>query len=487
VTDADGPVVRFSQDRLRRTDDSPVAGMTGFSIALVFRLTGVGVGDQTQWYNNTGLVDAEQGGSTADWGTSVTAGGQLGWGTGNPDQTLYLSETPSLVDSNFHAAVFTWGGGEKAIYLDNQFTATATGASTLPRNNAGLAFGRLLTDANQALVGEIVEVRFYNTALTGGEATNAVRELQNLHLNPGAPIIKSFTASTNQILINSPVTLAWNVTNATSRSIQPTVGPVGSPAGSVQVYPRTNTTYVLLATNAAGLRTREVSIFVDPGWPMASNQSVSAVWNQPKAITLAGSDPQGSNLTFTVLTGPGHGTVTGLPPGVTYTPVGGFSGSDQFTFKVNDGEFDSPPAVVSIQVLALPVAPSDIVISTTNVSSAAHPGSFIASFRALDPNQDDTHTFTLVPGFGDNSRFNLAGNLLYAGDTFGGASFTVRVRATDNAGLWLEKTFGLSVTTNVESVVINEIHYNPDNNTVLEEFIELYNPTPSDVDASQWS
>ena len=52
-------------------------------------------------------------------------------------------------------------------------------------------------------------------------------------------------------------------------NIQPAVGPVGGPTGSVQVSPRTNTTYTLIATNAAGLRTRQVTMLVDQGWPIA--------------------------------------------------------------------------------------------------------------------------------------------------------------------------------------------------------------------------
>lgn len=488
-TPADGPVVRFNQQRLRRTSNSPAAGLTGFSIALVFRLNGNGVGGQTQWYQNTGLVDAEQAGVTADWGVAVTADGHLGWGVGNPDLTVYAASSPSLVDGNFHAAVFTWGGGAQTIYLDNLWTATATGSSNLARNNAGLAFGRLLTDVNQALVGELVEVRFYDAKLTSAEAADVIQELRDLHVTPGSPIIQAFTASTNQILINSPVTLAWTVSNATSIVIQPGVGAVGSAAGSVQVFPRTNTTYTLTATNLLGLRTRTVTVLVDQARPSAANQSVSTLVNQAKAITLAGSDPQGSNLLYSVVIPPAHGSLTGTPPNVTYSPASGYVGNDQFTFKVNDGEFDSPPATVSLQVLALPTAPSAITISTTNLNYGAHPGDFLASFTAVDINPDDTHTFNLVPGFGDNARFVLTGSRLLAGDSYVaavGQIFILRVRTTDNTGLWVEQTFNLQVSTNARSVVINEIHYNPPDNTVREEFVELYNPSPTPVDVSLW-
>ena len=38
----------------------------------------------------------------------------------------------------------------------------------------------------------------------------------------------------------------------------------------------------------------------------------------------------------------------------------------------------------------------------------------------------------------------------------------------------------------VPQVVINEIHYHPDNNTEAVEFIELYNPSAEPIDISGW-
>lgn len=487
-TPADGPVVRFNQQRLRRTSNSPAAGLTGFSIALVFRLNGNGVGGQTQWYQNTGLVDAEQAGVTADWGVAVTADGHLGWGVGNPDHGL-RREQPLPGGWKFSRSGFHLGWRRTNHLLGQPMDGHRYRSSNLARNNAGLAFGRLLTDVNQALVGELVEVRFYDAKLTSAEAADVIQELRDLHVTPGSPIIQAFTASTNQILINSPVTLAWTVSNATSIVIQPGVGAVGSAAGL-----------------RAGLSTDEHHLHPDgyqsartahphrdhargPG-PTIGRQSIGQhARESSESHHACRLDPQGSNLLYSVVIPPAHGSLTGTPPNVTYSPASGYVGNDQFTFKVNDGEFDSPPATVSLQVLALPTAPSAITISTTNLNYGAHPGDFLASFTAVDINPDDTHTFNLVPGFGDNARFVLTGSRLLAGDSYVaavGQIFILRVRTTDNTGLWVEQTFNLQVSTNARSVVINEIHYNPPDNTVREEFVELYNPSPTPVDVSLW-
>ena len=67
---------------------------------------------------------------------------------------------------------------------------------------------------------------------------------------------------------------------------------------------------------------------------------------------LRGTDPQGGALTYTVVTQPAHGTLSGTAPNLTYTPTAGYVGADSFTFRVNNGVMDSIPATVSITVTA---------------------------------------------------------------------------------------------------------------------------------------
>jgi hypothetical protein len=101
--------------------------------------------------------------------------------------------------------------------------------------------------------------------------------------------------------------------------------------------------------------------------PVANNQSVTVSQNTSTAITLTGSDPDGNALTFTILSGPTHGSLSGTPPNVTYTPNTDYTGPDSFTFKVNDGEFDSAAATVGINVVT-PPDPPDIVFAIADCS-----------------------------------------------------------------------------------------------------------------------
>jgi photosystem II stability/assembly factor-like uncharacterized protein len=77
------------------------------------------------------------------------------------------------------------------------------------------------------------------------------------------------------------------------------------------------------------------------------------------AVTLTGSSPEpGKTLTYTVLTQPTKGTLTGVAPTLTYTPSTNQSGLDSFTFKVNDGSDNSAVATVALNITNVNDAPS---------------------------------------------------------------------------------------------------------------------------------
>ena len=85
--------------------------------------------------------------------------------------------------------------------------------------------------------------------------------------------------------------------------------------------------------------------------PRVEGQSVSVVEDRSVSITLKGSDEDGDNLEFTVVSQPNNGTLSGTAPNLTYSPLANFNGNDSFTYKANDGEADSNTATVTIEVL----------------------------------------------------------------------------------------------------------------------------------------
>ena len=87
---------------------------------------------------------------------------------------------------------------------------------------------------------------------------------------------------------------------------------------------------------------------VIPGLPVANAQVVAVETAQP--LTLTGSDRAGQLLRYSITTPPAHGTLSGTPPHVIYTPADHYYGVDHFIFKANNGASDSAPATVSLIV-----------------------------------------------------------------------------------------------------------------------------------------
>jgi hypothetical protein len=79
-----------------------------------------------------------------------------------------------------------------------------------------------------------------------------------------APVITSFTAAPASISSGQSTALDWQVSGATSLSINNGVGTVSGSTGSTIASPSASTTYTLTATNAAGTSTATASVVVGP-------------------------------------------------------------------------------------------------------------------------------------------------------------------------------------------------------------------------------
>lgn len=90
--------------------------------------------------------------------------------------------------------------------------------------------------------------------------------------------------------------------------------------------------------------------------PVAADDHYATTLNTDLVILAPGviandSDADSSPLAATINTDPQHGVVTlNANGGFTYTPVTGFTGSDSFTYHVNDGGLDSNIATVTLEV-----------------------------------------------------------------------------------------------------------------------------------------
>lgn len=91
--------------------------------------------------------------------------------------------------------------------------------------------------------------------------------------------------------------------------------------------------------------------------PTASSGSAQTCPNTAVTLVLSADDPNGLPLSYTILSSPTHGSLSGCAPNLVYTPNQDYCGQDSFTFKVNNGYYDSPaspPAVFTITMAGDP-------------------------------------------------------------------------------------------------------------------------------------
>jgi VCBS repeat-containing protein len=161
--------------------------------------------------------------------------------------------------------------------------------------------------------------------------------------------------------------------------------------------------------------------------PVATSQSKSTAEDTSKAITLAGTDVEGSTLAFAIVTPPAHGVLTGVAPAVTYVPAANYNGPDSFTFKVNDGALDSATVgTVSLTVTPVNDAPVAVAGSFTTPVVTPFNGGLVASDVDGNPL---TYSITTAPTKGTLTVNASTGAFTYtplAGRT-GADSFKFRV------------------------------------------------------------
>ena len=96
------------------------------------------------------------------------------------------------------------------------------------------------------------------------------------------------------------------------------------------------------------------------------------------------------------MAGPQHGTLTlDADGGFYYTPQPGFTGTDSFQYKANDGTSDSNVATVTIDVVPFHHAPSG-TSSTVSVPPGPSYTLSAADFGFSDPGDTPPDTFTAV-------------------------------------------------------------------------------------------
>ena len=158
--------------------------------------------------------------------------------------------------------------------------------------------------------------------------------------------------------------------------------------------------------------------------PAVINITVASVNDQPVAdsssdivltedtnvdVVLTGSDVDLDSLTYAIVSQPGNGTLTGTLPGpMTYTPEVNYYGSDQFTFRVYDGDLYSDVATVSMTI----ASENDDPVAVAQTVDATEDTALSITLTGTDVDQDITQlTYTIVTSPANGALSESSGTL----------------------------------------------------------------------------
>ncbi|HEY9626485.1 MAG TPA: FG-GAP-like repeat-containing protein [Coleofasciculaceae cyanobacterium] len=115
---------------------------------------------------------------------------------------------------------------------------------------------------------------------------------------------------------------------------------------------------------------------------------------------------------------------------------------------VLDADLDGPLRFFRNTIVAPPTA---LALSPNSVAENSASGTVVGNFSSTDPTVGDTFTYSLVDGgnFPDNAAFTLTGNQLKTNAVFNfeaDNSYSIKVRTTDQSGLFYEGVVTVSIT-----------------------------------------
>jgi hypothetical protein len=277
---------------------------------------GAGSGDVTIEFIVTGNPSASGASSYLAVGANATSNlrykqfnntGQLGFTQLGVADYLFTPGVPSP-QTPVHIA-YIWESGPRTmkLYLNGSFAGSAPGVSASFAMPNGLGWLGGNPSGTETMVGTVYRVTVYS----GVMADDAVQRHADAYNDiVRAPIIASFAATPGTIFSPASSTLAWNVQNATGISIN---GTDVTALPDLSVAPTVTTTYSLLATNAGGRSTGQVTVVVNPAPAIHSFQANKGYGVAGETIALSWNTSYGQS--FNIL--PGVGDVSAQTTGGT--------------------------------------------------------------------------------------------------------------------------------------------------------------------------
>jgi hypothetical protein len=228
-----------------------------------------------------------------------------------------------------------------------------------------------------------------------------------------------------------------------------------------------------------------VTITMPNSAPVATGRTVSIGEDRVnRRIRLAGSDIDGDPLTFAVATSPAHGTLSlsNVANLRVYVPDPDFSGEDSFTFVAFDGNLESLPATVTIQVAPV----NDVPVADPGLDQSVLVGDTVTldGSTSSDADGDPLSFFwslTVVPA-GSNATLSDPTALMpsFAVDVDG--SYVAQLIVDDGIASSLPATLTIS-TQNSAPVAVP----GPDQSVFVGDTVTLDGSASSDADGDPLS
>ncbi|EEF60041.1 LamG-like jellyroll fold domain-containing protein [Pedosphaera parvula] len=182
-------VLRFSSANNQflsvTSGNSVISGAGDFSMVVLFRTSTPGLGSGS-FFQNTGILGAEQQNIVADWALCLN-GNQLGGGLGasaggcSADSSFYGG---SVADGKPHIAMYVRSADTARLYVDGAIVSAQNTLCTAPRGNYDFQIGAMTTSSG-FFDGDIAEIQLYRRALNGWEMTAVNQTLANTYALSG--------------------------------------------------------------------------------------------------------------------------------------------------------------------------------------------------------------------------------------------------------------------------------------------------------------
>ncbi|MDG2380298.1 MAG: Ig-like domain-containing protein, partial [Pirellulaceae bacterium] len=589
--------------------DNPINRADNFSVIVTFVSDSQTLpGENGNWFEGAGLVDANALGFSKGWGIAMNSQGQIGAGLESgflqPVTSLYSTAT-GLNDGQLHYVAFTRQAGTMTIYVDDQPTSSRDDGSPLALSDTEIVFGDTLSGNAAGFAGDISEIRFYDGALNAAEWLEIRNELSAYYDNqPPQVQPDSYTTAEDSVLLFADVATGvlandldaegdsltailidppqhgvlslnpkgsfiydsdlnffgedtFRYAAVDFRESEPTtvtiaVTPTYDPAIAVPDEYKSAPDQILNVAAAEGLLANDVNLDagpliakiatdvasgnltlsedgsfnydpagfsgvttfgyqIDDGTRLSNEVTVTLTINSPPlaaddhyelsedgritsdselGILANDVDAENDKFSATLISSTEHGSLSLQADGsFDYVPDPEFSGLDSFTYRIADYADRSPTVgTVTFNVLPIndrPIATGDLYLTFVDTPlTITKEAGLIANDIDVD-NPILTPLVSQPPTHGDLQLKN-DGSFVYTPKQGFEGKDQFRYTVNDGELTSTEAIVNLVVAPIDQQVIINEVHYDPPENTVPAEFIELFNQGHQPADLSDW-